>query len=1158
MLSENSVMNIIKRSDNVHMDTNQFVHLHTHTEYSLLDGAARIRELVSAAASKGMKALAITDHGSMFGVVDFYKAAMKAGIKPILGCEVYVAPRTMGDKESGIDDANYHLVLLAENETGYKNLLYIVSEAYTRGFYYKPRTDKNTLRNHSEGLICLSACLGGEIATAITNSQYERAREAAREYEEIFGKGNFYLELQNHGFENQRIVNTELIKMSRELSMPLVATNDTHYVRREDAVVQDVLLCIGTGRTVDETDRMSFETEEFYLKDYREMAMLFGEYPEALSNTLEIAQRCNVTFDFSSNFLPDYQIPQEFTVDSYLKEICLQGLAKRYPDVGSWIMERLEYELKTIREMGFSGYFLIVWDFVRFARENGVLVGPGRGSAAGSLVAYVLGITNIDPLKYDLLFERFLNPERVSMPDIDIDFCYETREKVIRYVIERYGADRVAQIITFGTMAARAAIRDVGRALNLPYAEVDRVAKLVPAELGMTLEKALDHGSDLRQLYDNDSQVQKLLDMARAIEGMPRHASTHAAGVVIGRDPLTRYLPLYKSTDGVVTTQFAKETVEEIGLLKMDLLGLRTLTVIGDALRLISQSTGEEIDIDCLPLDDKATFEMLGRGDSIGVFQLESSGMRNILKELKPEAFEDIIALVALYRPGPLGSGMVEDFIRRKHGQSPIKYLHPSLEPILRETYGVILYQEQVMRISSDLAGFTMGEADLLRRAMGKKKPEVIAGLRSQFIEGARGKDVESDTAGQIFDLMEYFAGYGFNKSHSAAYALVSYQTAYLKANYPVPYMAALLTSVMDSGDKVALYIEECRKEGIDVLPPDINESLVNFTVVGNKIRFGLAAVKNVGRGAIENIIEARNTGGFFKSYQDFCDRIDHRQVSKRVMESLIKCGALDSLGIRRSQLMAAMDSCVDAAQKRQKDRASGQISLFDFTGAADTAATAGFIMPDIAEYPKKELLAMEKEILGLYISGHPLREYEDLLKQRTSHNTAQLAELTDEENVITGGMISFIRRITTRKGEPMAFLMLEDLLGAVEVVVFPGVYKKSSHLFGHDQPLLVKGRINSRDEEVKILAEEIVHLEDKPLTTLYIKVPGKDSEKEKYYRAIQGVLRRHRGNSPVILYFEAEKKIIRTRQEWWVNLYSGIIDELKEFLNDDCVYLKD
>lgn len=1135
-----------------------FVHLHTHTEYSLLDGAARIRELVSAAASKGMKALAITDHGSMFGVVDFYKAAMKAGIKPILGCEVYVAPRTMGEKEPGIDDANYHLVLLAENETGYRNLLYIVSEAYTRGFYYKPRTDKNTLRNHSEGLVCLSACLGGEVATAITNSQNERAREAAREYEAIFGKGNFYLELQDHGFENQRMVNTELIKMSRELSIPLVATNDIHYVRREDAVVQDVLLCIGTGRTVDDTDRMSFETEEFYLKDHREMSMLFGEYPEALSNTLEIAERCNVNFDFSSNFLPDYQIPQDFTVDSYLREVCLQGLAQRYPNAGRSIMDRLEYELKTIREMGFSGYFLIVWDFVRFARENGVLVGPGRGSAAGSLVAYVLGITNIDPLKYDLLFERFLNPERVTMPDIDIDFCYETREKVIRYVIDRYGADRVAQIITFGTMAARAAIRDVGRALNMPYADVDRVAKLVPAELGMTLEKALEHGSDLRQLYDDDSRVQKLLDMARAIEGMPRHASTHAAGVVIGRDPLTTYLPLYRSTDGVVTTQFAKETVEEIGLLKMDLLGLRTLTVIGDALRLISHSTGEETDIDCLPLDDKSTFEMLGRGDSIGVFQLESSGMRGILKELKPEAFEDIIALVALYRPGPLGSGMVEDFIRRKHGQSPIKYLHPSLEPILRETYGVILYQEQVMRISSDLAGFTMGQADLLRRAMGKKKPEVIAGLRNQFIEGARGKGVEPDIAGQIFDLMEYFAGYGFNKSHSAAYALVSYQTAYLKANYPVPYMAALLTSVMDSGDKVALYIDECRKEGIDVLPPDINESLVNFTVVGKKIRFGLAAVKNVGRGAIENIIEARNTEGSFKSFQDFCDRIDHRQVSKRVMESLIKCGALESLGARRSQLLASMDNCVDSAQKRQKDRVSGQISLFDFAGAADTAATSGFIVPDIAEYPRKELLAMEKEILGLYISGHPLREYEDLLKQRTSHNTAQLAELADEKSVITGGMITFTRRITTRKGEPMAFLMLEDLLGAVEVVVFPAVYRKSSHLLGQDIPVLVKGRINSRDEEVKILAEEIVHLEDKPETTLYIKVPGKDSEKEKNLRDIQAILRRHRGNSPVILRIEADNKTIRTRQEWWVNLYSGVVGEVAKLLGDDCVYLKD
>ena len=1139
-----------------------FVHLHVHTEYSLLDGAARIKELVAAAADKGMKALAITDHGTMFGIVDFYKAARKAGIKPILGCEVYVAPRAMDNKEPGIDDANYHLVLLAENETGYKNLMRIVSDAHTRGFYYKPRTDKENLRKYSSGLIALSACLGGEIASAIVNRQFERVRGLAVEYEEIFGKGNFFLELQEHGLAEQRTVNMELIKISRETGIPLVATNDLHYVKKEHSDIQDVLLCIGTGRTIEDEDRMQFGTREFYLKDASEMVLLFGEYPEALAITAKIAERCNVVLDFDSSHLPEYTIPEGYTVDSYLREVCLEGVEKRYPDASQAICQRLDYELTVIREMGFSGYFLIVWDFIKFSRENGIFVGPGRGSAAGSLVAFVLGITNIDPLKYDLLFERFLNPERVSMPDIDIDFCYERREEVIRYVVNRYGEDRVAQIITFGTMAARAAIRDVGRALNMPYAEVDRVAKLVPAELGMTLEKALEVGTELRNLYDVDDGVRKLLEMAKAIEGMPRHASIHAAGVVIGKEPLTEYLPLYKSTEGMVATQFPKDTVEEIGLLKMDLLGLRTLTVIGDALEIIKYTTGNKLDLGNIPLDDPGAFEMLGRGDAIGVFQLESSGMRAILKDLKPEVFEDVIALVALYRPGPLGSGMVEDFIKRKHGQSPISYLHPSLEPILRETYGVILYQEQVMRIASEMAGFTMGEADLLRRAMGKKKPEVIAGLRSQFVEGAQRKGVEPDTAGQIFDLMEYFAGYGFNKSHSAAYALVSYQTAYLKANYPVAFMAALLTSVMDSAEKVALYIEECRRLGIDVLPPDVNESLVNFTVVGDKIRFGLAAVKNVGRGAIENIIEARKKEGLFKSFQDFCDRVDHRQVSKRVLESMIKGGVLDSLGSIRARLMAAMESCVEAAQKKQRDREKGQISLFDLGGDAGVMDDSENPLPEIPEYPQKELLAMEKEVLGLYLSGHPLREYEDILKERVSHNARQLAEAEDDSRVIVGGMVSGMRKITTRSGEPMVFMSLEDLAGIVEVVVFPRLYREKAGLVKLDAPILVRGRANynTRDEENKVIAEEIHSLEDTGpreglSLSLYIKVPGVDGEQ--VLDEIKDVLRGHHGRTPVYLFFEATKKFIRTKNEWWVDIESGVTEKLSEVVGETAIYIK-
>lgn len=1141
-----------------------FVHLHVHTEYSLLDGAARIKELVAKAAEMGMDSLAVTDHGSMFGVIDFYKAAHKAGIKPILGCEVYVAPRSMDDREPGIDDANYHLVLLAENEAGYRNLLHIVSEAYTRGFYYKPRTDKDSLRKYSQGLIALSACLGGEIATAIINRQLERARASAVEYQDIFGAGNFYLELQDHGLAEQANVNRELIKMSREMGIPLVATNDLHYVQKEHAEAQDVLLCIGTGRTVEDENRMEFGAQEFYLKNSDEMRLLFGEYPEALLNTVKIAERCNVELDFSHMFLPEYEIPAGHTLDSYLQEICLEGLSRRYPEAGQGVKDRLDFELKVIREMGFSGYFLIVWDFVRFARENGVLVGPGRGSAAGSLVAYVLGITNLDPLKYDLLFERFLNPERVSMPDIDIDFCYEKREQVIRYVIDRYGADRVAQIITFGTMAARAAIRDVGRALNMPYGEVDRVAKLVPAELGITLDKALEGGSELRQLYELDPGVRKLLDMARTIEGMPRHASTHAAGVVISKEPLTTYLPLYRTSDGVVATQFPKDTVEEIGLLKMDFLGLRTLTVIGDAVDIINQTTGSNLDIDSIPLDDGPTFEMLDRGDAIGVFQLESSGMRAILKELKPEVFEDIIALVALYRPGPLGSGMVEDFIKRKHGESLITYLHPALEPILKETYGVILYQEQVMRIASDLAGFTMGEADLLRRAMGKKKPEVIAGLRSQFVEGAGRKGVDPDIAGQIFDLMEYFAGYGFNKSHSAAYALVSYQTAYLKANYPVAFMAALLTSIMDSSDKVAQYIDECRKAGIDVLPPDINESLVNFTVVGPKIRFGLAAVKNAGRAAIENIIEARRQDGPFRSLQDFCDRVDNRQVSKRVIESLIKGGAMDSLGAHRAQLLNAMEQCVEAAQRRQKDRQNGQISLFDLGGDVEIVDLTDAELPDVPEFPQKQMLAMEKEVLGLYITGHPLKEYEALLREKVSHNTVQLAELPDETQVVVGGVVAGQRKITTRSGEPMVFMQLEDLSGTVEVIIFPRVYKENAALLVPDAPILVRGRVNfnTRDEQTKVIAEKLGSLEQltgndqSSARGLYVKVPTEGGEQR--LGEIQDVLRRFSGNTPVYLYFEATKKVILTKQLWWVELESSVTDELTTLLGEASVHIKE
>ncbi|MFZ5646740.1 MAG: DNA polymerase III subunit alpha, partial [Bacillota bacterium] len=785
-----------------------FVHLHVHSEYSLLDGAARIKKAVKKAVQLGMPALAMTDHGVMFGAVDFYKACKKEGIKPVLGCEVYVAPRTMSHRTPRVDDSPYHLVLLAENAEGYKNLLKLVSMGFTDGFYYKPRVDKQALAAHSKGLIALSGCIAGEVAAKVLAGKIDDAAEAAAQYREIFGGENFFLELQDHGFEEQRTANRELVNISGRTGIPLVVTNDVHYVDKTHAEMQDVLLCIQTGKTVDDPDRMKFQSQELYLKSREEMHLLFGEIPVAMDVTMAIAERCSVDLSFGTLHLPPYDVPVGYTVDTYLEKLCLDGIKTRYGDFNETVEKRLAFELKVIKQMGYSGYFLIVWDMIHYARQNGIPVGPGRGSAAGSLVAYSLGITDIDPLKYGLLFERFLNPERVSMPDIDMDFCFERRGEVINYVVRKYGSDRVAQIATFGTMAARAAIRDVGRTLSMPYSDVDKVAKLVPSELHITIEKALNDSPDLKELYESNRQVKKLIDMAGLLEGMPRHASTHAAGLVITKDPLTHYLPLYKASDGPLTTQFAKDQVEELGLLKMDLLGLRTLTVVADAVRMIEENRGIAIDMGSIPLDDEKTYELLGRGEGTGVFQLESSGMRAILKELKPGVFEDIVALVALYRPGPLGSGMVNDFILSKHGQRKITYLHPILEPILKDTYGVILYQEQVMRIASDMAGFTLGEADMLRRAMGKKKPEIIAGLRAQFVEGAVKNNVDADIAGQIFDLMEYFAGYGFNKSHSAAYALVSYQTAYLKANYPVEFMTALLTSVRDNTDKVVVYIE--------------------------------------------------------------------------------------------------------------------------------------------------------------------------------------------------------------------------------------------------------------------------------------------------------------------------------------------------------------
>lgn len=1128
-----------------------FVHLHVHTEYSLLDGAARINNLVTKAKEKGMEALAITDHGVMYGVIDFYKACTAAEIKPILGCEIYCAPYSRFDKRPQLDDKQFHLVLLAENLTGYKNILQLVSKASIEGFYYKPRVDKELLAQHSEGIIALSACLAGEIPQLLLERRFEEAVQKAGQYREIFGPENFYLELQDHGLPEQKEINQHLIALSKKLQIPVVATNDVHYIEKEDAEIHDILLCIQTGKTLADPERMRFPTAEFYLKDAREMAQLFGHVPQALQNTVEIGKRCQVEFTFGQLILPNYTVPDGHTVDSYLEELCYQGARKRYGELTQKVKERLDYELNVIKHMGYSGYFLIVWDMIHFAKKRGIYVGPGRGSAAGSLVAYVLEITNIDPLKYDLLFERFLNPERVTMPDIDTDFCYERRGEVIEYLTQKYGSDHVAQIITFGTMAAKAAVRDVGRVMNVPLPEVDKIAKLVPNELGITLEKAREQSPELRELCAQNETYRRLLEMAQAIEGMPRHASTHAAGVVIAKENLTNYLPVQKSNEGGIVTQFPMQTVEEIGLLKMDVLGLRTLTVIGKTLELIKENHKLELDLDQLPLDDPLTYKMLSKGESIGVFQLESSGMRNILKNLRPETFEDIIALVALYRPGPLGSGMVEDFIARKHGEVPVTYLHPKLEPILKNTYGVILYQEQVMRIASDLAGFTLGEADLLRRAMGKKKPEIIAAQREHFIQGAVENGVEAKVAGEIFDLMAYFAGYGFNKSHSTAYALLAYQTAYLKAHYPVEYMTALLTSVMGNTDKVTLYIDECKAMNIEVLPPDVNESLIDFTATQGKIRFGLAAVKNVGVGAIEAILEARKEGPF-TSLEDFCQRVDLRQVNRRVLESLIRCGAFNSLGTYRSCLLYMLDRAMEYGQKVQEDRRQGQISLFDLGSVEPLPVTQE---PQLEEFSKRDILAMEKEVLGFYVSGHPLEEYQEVLKGVVSHQIRELAEASDGIEVRLGGIITNLKKTVTKRGDTMAYFTLEDTSGSIEVLVFPKNYLRFMSILEGEKVILLTGRLNVNEDERKVFADNITLISADKLVCKSVKVEIRDHQVDTLNQLKEVLLENH-GETPVYLHFAQSNKILKLKESYWVEPTLGLQQKLEKICGKGAVRL--
>jgi len=1162
-----------------------FVHLHVHTEFSLLDGAAKIKNLVQRAVELKMTALAITDHGVMYGAIDFYKACLKADIKPIIGCEVYVAPNHRTDRIPGKDDTNRHLVLLAENEEGYRNLIKLVSMAHIEGFYYKPRVDKEILRKHSSGLIALSACLAGEVASGLLQDQLETAIKSALEYEDIFGKGNFFLEIQDHGLAEQRKVIDGMWQVHERTGIAMVATNDLHYVHKEDAFVQDALLCIQTGKTIADTSRMRFSSQEFYLKSEQEMAMLFGEHPELLENTGLIAKRCQFDFQFGGNYLPVFEVPEGYTLDGYLEEECRKAFPRFYPQMTEKERVRLDYELQVIFQTGFSGYFLIVADFCRFAKDNGVAIGPGRGSAAASMVAYLLGITSVEPLRFDLLFERFLNPERISMPDIDIDFDPDGRERVIRYVTEKYGADKVCQIITFGTMGAKAAIRDGGRVLAMPLARVDKVAKAIPSDLGMTLEKALSVNPDLARMVEEDEEIKRLYTLARSLEGITRHASTHAAGIVISKDPLINYVPLQRTSEDFVMTQFPMKAVEEIGLLKMDFLGLRNLTILQEAVRRIEETRGIKLDLVTLTLDDPLTYTILAAGNSTGIFQLESGGMRAILKDLKPTCFEDIIAVLALYRPGPMDQ--IPEFIRRKHG-GDITYLHPLMEPILKSTYGIIVYQEQVMQIARDLGGYSLGRADLLRRAMGKKKKSIMDEERVNFIHGLEedGKiiipgalrlGVKQEDAEEIFDLMAKFAEYGFNKGHATAYAVISYQTAYLKANYPLEFMAALLSTVMGSSDKISFYIQDAKLSGIEVLPPDVQYSQVGFSIEEQAIRFGLGAIRNVGVNVVEKILEARKDG-LFKSLDDFCMRVDQKVLNRRVLESLTRSGALGSF-CSRTQALAVMDQVLDTAGRRQKDRLSGQFSLFDLDSGMDVEVT----LPELPDFAEREILDMEKEYLGIYLSGHPLSSVLPQLQPFMSSDILTCLEGEEEKKVALGGLVTGFRQNVTKKGEMMASFVLEDLTGAIEVLVFPRTYAQTRTL-GNDQVIVVVGKYIIRDEEKKMFAEKITALEDlkpskplKELSSVWRRTPtpvlkripsptvtvGKRlflrfaTEESDLIKATMNILQRFPGSQPVYFYFEDTQKYKEGEREFWVNDEYGLEAALHEVIDQENVVWK-
>ena len=1136
-----------------------FTHLHVHTEYSLLDGSNKIKEYVDRVKALGMDSAAITDHGVMYGVIDFYRAARAAGINPILGCEVYVAPGSRFDRESGSgDDRYYHLVLLAENNQGYSNLMKIVSKGFVEGFYYKPRVDLSLLEKYHEGIIALSACLAGEVARFLTRGMYEDAKKAALRYQDIFGKGNFFLELQDHGIPEQQNVNQQLLKMHRETGIELVATNDVHYTLAEDAQPHDVLLCLQTGKKLADEDRMRYEGGQYYVKSPEEMERLFPYAPEALENTHKIAQRCHVEIEFGVTKLPKFDVPEGYTSWEYLNELCFRGLEERYQPVTEELKERLNYELSTIRNMGYVDYFLIVWDFIKYARDHDIMVGPGRGSAAGSLVAYTLGITQLDPIRYDLLFERFLNPERVSMPDIDVDFCFERRQEVIDYVRRKYGDDCVVQIVTFGTLAARGVIRDVGRVMDLPYAQVDTIAKMIPQELNITIDKALQMNPELKKVYEDQKEIHDLIDTAKRLEGLPRHTSMHAAGVVISQKDVSEYVPLSRASDGSIVTQFTMTTLEELGLLKMDFLGLRTLTVIQNAVHLIEQDVGVKLDMQHIDYNDKKVLDSLGTGRSDGVFQLESAGMKNFMKELKPQSLEDVIAGISLYRPGPMD--FIPQYIRGKNRPDTIKYDCPQLEPILKPTYGCIVYQEQVMQIVRNLAGYTLGRSDLVRRAMSKKKAAVMEKERQNFVygneeEGVPGciaNGISEQTANKIYDDMIDFAKYAFNKSHAAAYAVVSYQTAFLKYYYPVEFMAALMTSVIEMPTKVAEYIQVCRQMNIKILPPDVNRGAYGFSVDNGAIRYGLSAIKSVGRPVINALVEEREANGEYRSLKDFIERLTGT-VNKRAIENFIKAGALDCLEGNRRQKMLVYGQIVDSIAQEKKNSFAGQMSLFDLISDEEKKEYE-IRMPDVEEYDKEMILAFEKDVLGIYLSGHPLERYRNIMEKMISAKTTDfqpdeesgIPKVYDGQKVIIGGMITEKTIKYTRNNKVMAFLTVEDLLGTVEIVVFPRDYEKWQAMLNEDARVFVQGRVNAEDDKPsKLILEKVRAFEDMP-QELWIQFKDKAEYAEKEQELLE-TLKGYAGVSAVVIYLKDVNAMKRLPAGYHARISDSLTGELRK-----------